>query len=419
MTKSVILGLGPVGMATARLLERNGLSYRFLTRRSTRGESRKKQLEGEGIRFEALAERPAMAAWSGLVRGQVSFLDQPDTERGGLLFLAVPHTAYQEALDCLDPTHYESIVLLSPGLASGSAVSARVGHDRVLSMANFWGAAKYRDGIVSLKAIKKKVYAGSGDRALAEQVKELFDCCETNLNFLSSCLEAEFRNITLYVHPPLSLAPLSLGAALDLDPTPKYLYKLYPEGPIERRRMRLYARYVDEVMNIGSRLGVEPFNFLSFLHRDNYQVPSCFLENEEADGYPGLEVSQQGDLLFARYSGLLVDAYSQPDENGRYFDFSAVPVQKAKFTENGKVILPRLLEEDLFHLLLLREMSHRMELSCPGLEELWGDYRDLVLQLSPAKQSALSFVLRSLKERAVKIRSTLFQSQPHATGRSA
>ena len=33
-------------------------------------------------------------------------------------------------------------------------------------------------------------------------------------------------------------------------------------------------------------------------------------------------------LLYVRYTAILIDPFSQPDENGHYFDFSAVPFKQ-------------------------------------------------------------------------------------------
>lgn len=38
--------------------------------------------------------------------------------------------------------------------------------------------------------------------------------------------------------------------------------------------------------------------------------------------------SEQQYALFTRYTGLLVDPYSEPDAQGRYYDFSAVRVER-------------------------------------------------------------------------------------------
>ncbi len=400
MTHSAIVGLGPVALATARLLERNGKDYSFLARRNDGAEARQSRLEKEGIPFRSLPTRPELATWDGRVKGQVRFLDRSESVNAKLLFLAVPHTAYEEVLSTLDLDCYEAIVLLNPCLGNSSRVQGMVGPDRVLSLANFWGAAKCQDDGVILKAVKKRVAVGSSNGALLNEVCRLLDTVGLGTAPCNSCVEAELRNITLYVHPVLCLAPLSLRCAFGLDSSPKYLYKLFPEGPVERRRTELYARYAQEVMAIGSALGARPFNLLAFLHRDNYQVPVCFLEPQEVDQYPELDSRRRGDLLYARYSGLLIDSLSEPDEKGRYFDFSAVPIEGVRFDSEGTPLVPRLIGESLFQVLTLRRLAAELSLEAPALEQLWQEYLQVTESLPQAQQSALSRYLEPLQKRA-------------------
>jgi len=131
---------------------------------------------------------------------------------------------------------------------------------------------------------------------------------------------------------------------------------------------------------------LNPFNLLAFLHRDNYRVPSCFLEEDEVDRFPTLSTEQQGDLLYARYTGLLVDAHSDPDQDGRYFDFSAVPVTTIDFE---KASLPRLLTEDIYHLCLLRALSRRLHLTCPAIDRLYADLHVVLSELSTSARELL------------------------------
>jgi len=406
MNRAVIAGLGPVATATARLLQKRGWEVSFLARKSSRSTERRARLEGEGIPFLGLAERPEFASWTGTVKGPVRFLDQASQLQGDLLFLAVPHTAYEQVLTSIDHQPSEGLVLCSPGLGSGARVTELVGHQRVFSLSNFWGAAKYRSGEVVLKAIKRQVYGGSPCDGLGERMKSLLGDAGVNLSLLPSCLGAEFYNINLYVHPVFSLAPLSLRFALGLESVPKYLYKLFPEGPIERRRMRLYASYVQEVMELGQQLGRPPFNFLAYLHRDVYGVPSCFLEESEVGDFPTLSSERRGDLLFARYTGLLVDSSSQPDKNGRYFDFSAVPVERVSY-QGEKIRLTRLLGEDLFHLTLLRRLSRSFHFSTPAFDQLWADFSGVLAELKPAQQKAFYEILSDLEQRASEIEGTM------------
>ncbi|MDI7027993.1 opine metallophore biosynthesis dehydrogenase, partial [Pseudomonas aeruginosa] len=62
---------------------------------------------------------------------------------------------------------------------------------------------------------------------------------------------------------------------------------------------------------------------------------------------------RQEYLLFVRYAALLVDPFSPADEQGRHFDFSAVPFRRVSRDEDGLWRLPRVPLEDYRKLALI------------------------------------------------------------------
>lgn len=375
MIKAAIVGLGPVAITLASRLQKSGHSFYFLARPNKRASL----LQNQGIKIEGLEKRSELQEWNDCVQSEVLSLNQNILPAAEYLFLAVPHTSFLEVLEQLDLSQFTNIILLNSGLGFSQQVMNLVGHHRVLTFSNFFAAAKFYGDKVIVKAVKRKVYIGTVENELAEFVQQLLPPSLLDIEALGNCFAAEFRNITLYAHPPFSMAPVSLNWALGLEKVPKYMYKLFPEGPIERRRMKLYAQFVEDIFAIAAKLNVESFNFLHFMHHENYPVLDCFLNSEEVASYPKSDLRKKGDLLFARYCGLLVDTKSQPDEQGRYFDFSAVPVQRVEFEkDNNDIKLPRILEEDIYHLSLLQSLARRFQLPCPAIDHFLSDLDKVV-----------------------------------------
>ena len=111
-----------------------------------------------------------------------------------------------------------------------------------------------------------------------------------------------------------------------------------------------------------NHLGVEEINLLRFLNDDSYPVPSRMVSRRWIDHFPQLAPAEQRYALFTRYTALLVDPYSEPDAQGRYYDFSAVRVTRVFQNAQGLWCLPRVPLEDvrkLRALVLLAERRRR------------------------------------------------------------
>lgn len=134
-------------------------------------------------------------------------------------------------------------------------------------------------------------------------------------------MEAEARNISLYVHPALFMNDFSLNAIFDESGSRKYVYKLFPEGPITQDLIRDMLSQWKEMMSILDRLGMGRINLLKFMTDDNYPVRNESLSRQDIDCFEHLESIHQEYLLYIRYASLLIDPFSQPDPEGKYFDF--------------------------------------------------------------------------------------------------
>ncbi len=90
-----------------------------------------------------------------------------------------------------------------------------------------------------------------------------------------------------------------------------------------------------ELSELLRRMGAEPLNLLRFLNDDNYPVHETMLPRAAIDGFAEAGAERQEYLLFVRYAALLVDPFSPADEQGRHFDFSAVPFRRVSRDEDG------------------------------------------------------------------------------------
>lgn len=175
---------------------------------------------------------------------------------------------------------------------------------------------------------------------------------------MESPIEAETRNISLYVHPPLFMNEVSLSAIFGDQDTKKYVYKIYPEGPITPLLIREMLAHWKEIMNIISKLHIKGINLLKFMTDDNYPVRLESLSRHDIENFPIFETIHQEYLLYIRYTSLLIDPFSEPDKDGKYFDFSAVPIRKMFINREGDLDIPRMPKEDYYRLKIIQELQN-------------------------------------------------------------
>ncbi len=394
---NAILGAGPVGLAVAALLQKQGQDFSFWLRDTDRSKARARQLRSSGFRFTSGSLCPPLDGLQ--VKGPCYSLSVPELlPQVDTLYLCTPHTQFSQVIECLPDGCYQRLVLLNSGLGCTEELKSQTKAE-CWTFSNFFGAAKIEGSRVVLRALKKNVF-------LSRQASHCFGrklrAIGVKVTPVELGLEAEIRNITLYSHAIFGLAPHTLEAVFSLTQTPRYLYKLFPEGPVERRRTLLYANFFNDVMRLCERLGVPGFNLLHFLHHDNYPVSHHFLSELEVQQFPNLSPTRQGDLLYARYTGLLVDPNSTPDSRGRYFDFSAVPVERAEL-KDGVLRLPRVVEEELYHLTLLRALAGELELHLGAVEHLWAEANKVLTRLRAPWSDHLCDHLQSQSLRAKRL----------------
>ncbi|GBF75854.1 hypothetical protein PA598K_04287 [Paenibacillus sp. 598K] len=223
-----------------------------------------------------------------------------------------------------------------------------------------------------------------GDRLSAsdsvEAFRALYAKAGIELIATESALAAEARNISLYVHPPLFMNEIALDAVFGPTTTPLYVYKLFPEGPITQTLIREMLAQWQEITQLCRRLGVPALNLLQFMVDDNYPVRPESLDRDEIDRFMTLEPLHQQYLLYVRYASLLVDPYSEPDEHGRYFDFSAVQLRRVFLNREGAWDIPRMPKEDYYRLKLIQGIARHAETPCPIIDTFVARYERYLLQ---------------------------------------
>ena len=152
-----------------------------------------------------------------------------------------------------------------------------------------------------------RLYAGHSD--LVDKLSRLYKELNIELGVMRTPLEAEARNISLYVHPALFMNDFSLSAIFDESGSRKYVYKLFPEGPITQVLIRSMLSQWKEMMNILNQLGMKGINLSQFMTDDNYPVRNESLSRQDIDSFDQLQAIHQEYLLYIRYASLLIDPF--------------------------------------------------------------------------------------------------------------
>ncbi len=302
------------------------------------------------------------------------------------LILAVPADQYHDVLRQVPWAalpQLRSLILLSPSIGSGLMAQrllqdAGQSHVEVISLSSYYADTKYQNAEqpyrAYTKAFKQRIYlAGAGARSDCAELDWLCSLLARHgidAQRCDSLLAAERFSITNYVHPPLALAETTLQAIFQPQAPIQYLYKTHPEGPICPEAIADMLALSQDYQQLLNRLGIEAINLLRFLNDDNYPVPPRMVSRRWIDQFPQLTPTEQCYALFTRYTALLVDPYSEPDAQGRYYDFSAVRVARVFQDAQGRWRLPRVPQEDVRKLRVLVLLAQRLDVEMPAAQRL-------------------------------------------------
>ncbi|BEM08886.1 hypothetical protein SM14VA5_13900 [Serratia marcescens] len=302
------------------------------------------------------------------------------------LILAVPADQYHDVLRQVPWAalpQLRSLILLSPSIGSGLMAQSLLqdagqSHVEVISLSSYYADTKYQNADqpyrAYTKAFKQRIYlAGAGARSDCAELDWLCSLLARHgidAQRCDSLLAAERFSITNYVHPPLALADTTLQAIFQPQGPIQYLYKTHPEGPICPEAIADMLALSQDYQQLLNRLGIEAINLLRFLNDDNYPVPPRMVSRRWIDQFPQLAPTEQCYALFTRYTALLVDPYSEPDAQGRYYDFSAVRVARVFQDAQGRWRLPRVPQEDVCKLRVLVLLAQRLDVEMPAAQRL-------------------------------------------------
>lgn len=307
------------------------------------------------------------------------------------LILAVTADAYLDVLKRLPRDvlrEARCILLVSPTFGSNRLVHGYMRNIRpeveVVSFSTYLGDTRWMNGEPSNRvitaAVKRKVYLGSTE-ARSDNVRRLqdgFGQLGIATEALNSPLAAETRNISLYVHPPLFMNAFALRAIFEPGDVPKYVYKMFPEGPITPSLIADMLTQWNEMMGIVDRLHIPRLNLLKFMTDDNYPLRPESLPRAEIERFERLEPIHQSYLLYVRYASLLIDPFSEPDREGRYYDFSAVPIRPVFVNKEGCLDIPRMPKEDYYRIKIIQGIARHVRAVCPTIDRFIHTYEEAI-----------------------------------------
>lgn len=387
--KILIAGTGPAALQSAVLLGKLPGTLGLAGRESQRALTFFDALEAQGNMLHATVQNERHRSLAGQVRIDQCFRGyQRVAGKWNTLLLAVTADAYLEVLGQLAATvlcGLDRIVLLSPTLGSARLVEQYAkpcgAKPEVISFSSYLGDTRWAQQVsgtcVLTAGVKTRIYAGStaGSSPALAQLCQLHESVGTAVQVLEHPVDAEARNMSLYVHPALFMNEFTLQAVFGSTQPPKYVYKLYPEGPITPTLIHTLVQTWHEISKIIGALGGRKINLLEFMLHDGYPVHRQSIDSASVSEFEQLPAIHQEYLIYVRYASLLIDPFSQPDPAGRYFDFSAVPIKPIFRNDDGDWEVPRMPKEDYYRTKIIQGLAQQLKISCPTLDTLLTNYQ--------------------------------------------
>lgn len=389
----LIAGTGPTAVQMAVLVGRLGRAVGVAGRESVRSDAFFTALAGSGSTLRIDVQNDKHRALAGECRVEQQFRGY-ETVAGewDTLILTVTADAYVPVLQQLDRRvlqQLDRIVLVSPTFGSNALVrryATQHGADpEVISFSSYLGDTRWPGGIPTGSAltagVKRRIYAGSTVRRsdALDRLRDLHESVGVTVEVLDRPVEAETRNISLYVHPALFMNEVTLHAVF-VEPQPtkpqptKYVYKLFPEGPITPTLIRNMVAQWQELTAIVVRLGARGVNLLEFMLEDSYPVRPESIGAADVAAFERLPRTHQEYLVYVRYASLLIDPFSEPDRDGRYFDFSAIPIRPVFRNGAGEWDVPRMPKEDYYRTKIIQGVARHLGVACPTIDALLATY---------------------------------------------
>lgn len=394
----LIAGTGPTAVQLALLFTRLEHQVGIAGRPSARSAEFFDRLQASAGQIEVEVHNEQHRALAGTGRLSFWYTDYAHVRgRWDTLVLTVTADAYLPVLRSLPPSVHTSlrrIVLLSPTLGSSALVRSYTrdwpATPEVISLSSYLGDTRWSQGTIGERVltagVKRRVYAGSsaGSSSSLQVLSKLHAGVGVELEAVEHPLAAETRNMSLYVHSSLFMNEFALRAVFDPAATKSYVYKLYPEGPITPELIRTMLAHWRELSAITERLGGAPVNLLDFMLGDGYPVRPESINPVDAARFESLSSIEQEYLLYVRYASLLIDPYSTPDDQGRYFDFSAIAFRPIFRTQAGVWDIPRMPKEDYYRTKIIQGLARQLQVPCPTIDALLNTYERYLTESTEA-----------------------------------
>ncbi len=166
----------------------------------------------------------------------------------------------------------------------------------------------------------------------------------------------------------------SLKVIFEGTEVPVYVYKLFPEGPITMTLIHEMRLMWTEMMTILAKFSVPSVNLLEFMVKENYPVRPETLADDDVYSFEQLPAIHQEYLLYVRYTAILIDPFSEPDQHGCYFDFSAVPIKQLYENEQGVIHIPRMPSEDYYRTSIIQHIGKLLGIKTPMIDTFMKRY---------------------------------------------
>lgn len=367
--KVLLIGAGPAAFQTAKILQHQCERLGLASRKSDRWQSLFQNLVNNKTAVIEVA-KSSLEPLAGEVKFDNIFSDLSHIEgQWDSIILATPSHAYADVLTQLPKSSLSSIkqVLLISSLFGGHQIVTGFFKElnltpNIIVFSNYFAATKFINTTqtnteiqkdlqavkVLTKAKKKRIYIYSGieDSDALNIIIQSLISIGIEVVSLNNAFSVEARNITAYVHPAFFITPFSLNHIISERDDIKFMYKLFPEGPVTTETIHTLVELWRDISKLVIHFKGTPFNLLQFLNDDNYPVHEESISREQINSFMTMSPIEQEYLIYVRYSAILIDPFSEPDSNGRYFDFSAVPYAKG-IVNASNLYLPRVPKEDL------------------------------------------------------------------------
>ena len=127
---------------------------------------------------------------------------------------------------------------------------------------------------VTTKTVKKRVYIylSEPNDALFNALRNALEKVEVQVILFNNPFSVEGRNIATYVHPAFLINTFSLDHIISNEEDIKYMYKLYPEGPITMGLIEELLHHWESISRLLEHYSAEPINLLQLLNDENFPI---------------------------------------------------------------------------------------------------------------------------------------------------